>query len=173
MASGNGERQQQHMSSTAPATNEQQKEDLGKKLFEIMARKTHLRDMIQFMPPPKPVYDYKQYVTYTLQSSLEHLERSGNDRKLQRKGELDTKYFQGYDFDDNTVYDALKAAMDTIEATVKPLQAAHDAKKEAMRVEIQQLDEEELAVRLAMQKRIAGLESTKRAAKRAAKRARN
>ena len=140
----------------------------GQKLWDIMARRKDMENMIQYMPAPKPVKDYLN-IKRSLEVSLDSITQD-SELRFSMKGHNNiggVDFYKDYDYDDSTVYDAIKNAMDTIEAKCKPLEEAHAAKKAAMLLEIQKLHEEEQTVREDMRKEAADLESAKRKAKRA------
>ena len=128
----------------------------GQKLWDIMARRKDMENMIQCMPAPKPVKDYLN-IKRSLEVSLDSITQD-SELRFSMKGHNNlggVDFYKDYDYDDSTVYDAIKNAMDTIEAKCKPLEEAHAAKKAAMLLEIQKLREEEQTVREDMQKEAA------------------
>jgi len=151
---------------------EQQPADQNK-LWNIMQQRKDMERMIEYMPAPKPVRDYSN-VKRSLELNLDTITRDSETR-FSMKGQITTSggkvdIYQDYDYADNTVYEAIKNAMDTIEAVCKPLEAAHAAKREAMWLNIQKLHEDEKTIREDMQKEAADMEAAKkRKAKRAKK----
>jgi len=139
----------------------------AQKLWDIMQQRKNMEGMIRYMPAPKPVKEYNN-IKWHLEASLKFAASdkeariSAKDHKI---GGVD--FYQDYDYEDNTVYDTIKKAMDTLEAKCKPLEEAHTAKKEAMLLEIQKLHEEEKTAREDMRKEAADMEAAKRKAKRA------
>ena len=140
---------------SATNNSEQQQLSAGQKLWDIMARRKDMENMIQYMPAPKPVRDYCDFAKRSLEMSLETITQD-KEMRISQKGQFISSggvdFYKDYDYEDNTVYDAIKNAMDTIEAKCKPLEEAHAAKKAAMLLEIQKLREEEQTVREDMQK---------------------
>ena len=149
---------------SAEATNnnsiisEQQQQPLSaaQKLMGIIQQRKDTENMIQYMPAPKPVKDYLN-IKRSLEVSLDSITQD-SELRISMKGHNNlggVDFYKDYDYDDSTVYDAIKNAMDTIEAKCKPLEEAHAAKKAAMLLEIQKLHEEEQTVREDMQKEAA------------------
>ena len=156
--------------SSSEQEEEEKKELLAQKVWDIYTQKQSLEEQLRFAQAAKPVTDYSDFVRSNLERSLKFI--SDNTVTLKSKRDSRMAHFseihKDYDFDDNTVYDAIKTVMDTLDATCKPLQEAHDARKKAMRLEIQRLEEEEKAAREAARE---AADKCAHAAKRAAKRA--
>ena len=128
----------------------------AQKLMGIIQQRKDTENMIQYMPAPKPVKDYLN-IKRSLEVSLDSITQD-RELRISMKGHNNlggVDFYKDYDYDDSTVYDAIKNAMDTIEAKCKPLEEAHAAKKAAMLLEIQKLHEEEQTVREDMQKEAA------------------
>ena len=154
---------------------EQQQQPLSaaQKLMGIIQQRKDTENMIQYMPAPKPVRDY-DFAKRSLKMSLETITQD-KEMRISQKGQFISSggvdFYKDYDYEDNTVYDAIKNAMDTIEAKCKPLEEAHAAKKAAMLLEIQKLREEEQTVREDMQKEAAVVDLAAATKRKKAKRA--
>lgn len=142
---------------------------LTQKLWDVMSQKKRVENTLKYALEPKLVRDYRKSVNSSLQANLDNITRETELRmsiKSKADKDKDTKdFYQYYDCNDSTVYDAIKNVMDTLEEKCKPIEEAHAAKKEAMQLEIQKLGEEEQAVRREMKEQSDA--SKKRAAKRA------